>query len=124
MIIAFAQHLYLQFNDRNLVALTKESSEKSVGAINYGSKEDCDRLLERIVAQVDSMENASDYVDVLKRRAELITEHAAFEDGEDAVPMPGTVATVFAINSNGVVSKSDADLVGENYWGIADVLSR
>ena len=124
MIIAYAQHLYLQFSDRNLVALVKESAEKSVGAINYGNKDDCDRLLARVMAQVESMEKASDCVDVLKRRAELIAEHAVFQEDDDAVPVGGTVATVFAINANGVVTKSDANLVGENYWGMANVLGR
>jgi len=124
MILAFAQHLYLQFDDPNLVALVKESTEKSAGAINYGSKQDCDRLLERITAQVQSMEKGSDYVDVLKRRAELIAENAIFAADDDAVPIAGTVATMFAINANGVVTKSDANLVGDNYWGIANVLSR
>lgn len=124
MIVAFAQHLYLQFNDRNLVALVKESNEKSVGAISYGSKLDCDRLLERIGRHVESMEKANDYADILKRRAELIAEHAVFAEDDDAVPIAGTVATVFAINGNGVVTKSDANLVGDNYWEIANVLSR
>jgi hypothetical protein len=124
MILAFAQHLYLQFEDRNLVLLVKESSEKSVGAISYGSKRDCDLLLERISAQVSSMENASDYVDILKRRAKLIAEHAIFNQDDDAVPIVGTVATIFAIDANGVVTKSDANLVGDNYWGITNVLSR
>jgi hypothetical protein len=124
MIIAFAQHLFLQFGDRDLVSLVKESSEKSVGAINYGSKEDCDRLLERIAAHVDSMEQASNYVDVLKRRAELVAEQAAFAEDDGVVPIADTVATVFAISANGVVARSDANLVGDNYWGIANVLSR
>ena len=124
MILAFAQELYLQFNDRDLVALVKESNDKSVGAINYGSKRDCDLLLERIQAHVDAMEKASDYADLLKRRAELIAEHAIFKDDDDAAPIAGTVATVFAINGNGVVTKSDADLLGDNYWGLANVLSR
>jgi hypothetical protein len=124
MIIAYAQHLYLQFNDRSLIALVKESSEKSVGAINYGSKQDCDLLLERIFAQVESMEKASDYVDILKRRAELVAEHAVFEADDDAVPVAGTVSTLFAINANGVVTKSDANLLGDNYWAISKVLSR
>lgn len=123
-ILAFAQHLFLQFDDRNLVALVKESSDKSVGAINYGSKRDCDLLLERVALQVDALEKASDYADILRRRAELIAEHAMFKDDEDAVPVAGTVATVFAINGNGVVTKSDANLLGDNYWGLANVLSR
>ena len=124
MILAFAQGLFLQFGDRNLAALVKEAGDKSVGAINYGSKRDCDLLLERIAAHIDAMEKASDYADVLKRRSELIAEHAIFKGDEDAVPIAGTVATVFAINGNGVVTKSDANLVGDNYWGIDSVLSR
>lgn len=124
MILAFAQQLFLQFSDRDLVALVKEASDKSVGAINYGNKRDCDVLLERIAAHIDAMEKASDYADLLKRRAELIAEHAIFKDDEEAVPVAGTVATVFAINANGVVTKSDADLLGDNYWGIASVMSR
>ena len=124
MIIAYAQHLYLQFKDRDLIALVKESGEKSVGAINYGSKRDCDLLLERIISHVRSMEKSSDYVEVLKRRAELIAEHAAFQEDDDAVPVAATVSTVYAINASGVVTKSDANLVGDNYWGIANVLSR
>ena len=124
MILAFAQQLLLQFSDRNLAALVKESNDKSVGAINYGNKRDCDLLLERINTHVEAMENASDYADLLKRRAELIAEHAIFRDDEDAVPIAGTVATVFAINGNGVVTKSDANLLGDNYWDLANVLSR
>ena len=124
MTIAFAQHLYLQFNDRSLVALVKESRDKSIGAINYGSKRECDVLLHRIARHIDSMENASDHVDVLKRRAELIAEHAVFDDDDEAVPIVGTVATVFAIRRNGAITKSDANLVGDNYWGLANVLSR
>ena len=124
MILAFAQELFLQFGDRSLAALVKESNDKSVGAINYGNKRDCDLLLERINAHVEAMENAGDYADLLKRRAELIAEHAIFTDDEDAVPIAGTVATVFAINGNGVVTKSDANLLGDNYWGLGNVLSR
>jgi hypothetical protein len=124
MIIAFAQHLYLQFEDRGLVALVKESGEKSVGAISYGNKPDCDQLLERIDRHVESMEQASDYADILKRRADLIAEHAVFLGDDDAVPAAGTVATVFAIDAGGVVTTYDANLVGDNYWGVASVLSR
>ena len=124
MIIAFAQHLYLQFSDRNLVSMVKESGESRAGAINYGNKPDCDALLGRISRHVESMEAASDYADVLKRRAELIAEHAVFVEDDDAVPIAGTVATVFAIGADGGITKSDANLVGDDYWGITGVLSR
>jgi len=124
MIMAFAQQLYLQFRDNRLVALVKESGDKSVGAINYGGKDDCDRLLALIVKQCDSMEKITDFADVLQRRSGLIAEHAVFKNDDDVVPIAGTVATVFAIDVNGVIREKDVNLLGENYWGLSDVLSR
>jgi len=124
MIMAFAQQLYLQFKDTTLVSLVKESGDKSVGAINYGSKDDCDILLDLIVRQCDSMEKITEFADVLQQRSGLISEHAVFKTDDDVVPIPGTVATVFAIDVNGVIREKDANLLGENYWGLSNALSR
>ena len=124
MIISFAQQLYLQFRDDRMVSLIKESADKSVGAINYGNKADCDTLLELIISSADAIDNVSDFADTLKRRAALIAEHALFKNDDDAVPVAGTVATVFAIDANGVIKEKDANLLGDNYWGLREVLSR
>ena len=124
MIISFAQQLYLQFRDTRLVSLIKESADKSVGAVNYGSKEECDALLHLIQRRANSLDGVADHADVLKRRAALIAEHAVFKRDEDVVPLAGTVATVFTFDVNGVVSEKDANLLGDNYWGLANVLSR
>ncbi len=97
-----------------LVALVKEPGDKSNGGINYVGKRDCDLLLERIRANFDAVEKARDRANLLKRRAGLIAEHAIFNDDEDAVPITGTVAAVLAIDGNGVVTQSDADLPGDN----------
>jgi len=48
MIIAYAQQLYLLYEEDDLVGLAKEASEKSVGAINYGHKAECTDLLARL----------------------------------------------------------------------------
>jgi len=124
MILAFAQQLYLDYVENNLVGLAKESKEKSVGAVNYGTKYECDQLLERLTRRLDEVEQAGDYAEILKTRAKMIAKHAMFRHDDDAVPVPGSVTTVFDINSKGVVEKSDASLLGENYFGIAKVLSR
>ncbi len=124
MIIAYAQQLFLHFVDDELASLSKEASEKSVGAINYGGKENCDFLLSRIAKRVAALDQLGDLPDVLKRRAQLIAESAAFRDEDDAVPIPATVATAFIIDTNGSVSKRDANLVGDNYWDLSRVLSR
>ena len=41
MILAFAQQLYLLFDDDELVSFVKEAGEKSAGAIKYGDDRDC-----------------------------------------------------------------------------------
>jgi len=124
MILAFAQQLYLHFEPDGIVGMAKESAEKSVGAINYGSKKDCDRLIGRVHKRAKSFEKESDFADVLRQRAHLIAEKALYRNDNDAVPASSTVATVFAINEQGAVKTSDADLLGENYWGLAGILSR
>jgi hypothetical protein len=124
MIIAFAQQLYIHFSGYGVADLIKESTEKSVGAINYGTRYECDQLLDRIHESIENMEQSTDFADVLQKRAKMLGEIAKFPGAIDAVPVPGTVSTLFQIDSNGAVKKSDANIVGENYWGIAKVFSR
>ena len=124
MILSFAQQTYLHFSEDDLAGLGKEASDKSVGAINYGSKADCDLILDLVRKRADSMDNVSDFADVLQQRAKLIAERALFDHDDDAVPAAGTVATVYAIDENGVIKEKDANLVGENYWNVAGVFSR
>lgn len=124
MIIAFAQQLYLHFREDELVSLAKEAGEKSVGAINYGGKKDCDELIARLHKRADNFDTATSFADTLQKRAKLLSEGARFASGEDAVPGSESVATLFEIGESGAVRKSDADLLGENYWNLSDILSR
>jgi chromosome segregation ATPase len=124
MILSFAQQLYLHFAEDNLAQLAKDASEKSVGAVNYGTKYECDEIIERVEKRWDSMESVTDFADVLQRRAKLIARHAVFRNDDDVIPAAGSVATVFAIGPNGVVKEKDANLLGDNYFGIFKILSR
>jgi hypothetical protein len=124
MILAFAQQLYLQFSDREFAALVKESSEKSVGSVNYGNPHECAQMLERINECIDIMEQDSDFADVLRQRATLISKNAEFRHKTDVVPVAASTATLFDIDDEGLVQERKAELLGENYWGIAKVLSR
>jgi len=124
MIMSFAQQLYLDYTEDNLAGLAKEASEKSVGAINYGSKVDCDELLDILAKRRDDVDHANDFAEILQKRARLIAKHAQFRNDDDVVPAPGTVATIYDIDANGVVRQSDANLLGENYFAVAKVLSR
>jgi hypothetical protein len=61
---------------------------------------------------------------VLQWRAKLIADTASLKHDDDVVPASDTVARVYGINGNGLVREKDVNLVGENYFGVSDVLSR
>jgi chromosome segregation ATPase len=124
MILSYAQQMYLDYFEDNLARLAKETGDKSVGSVNYGGKADCDEILECLWQRKDEVEQKENSTGLLQKRAKLISQHAMFRHDDDAVPEPGSVATVIDVNMNGVVSKIDANLLGENYFGVAKVLSR
>ena len=124
MILSFAQQIYLHFTEDDLAGMAKEAGDKSVGAVNYGTQADCNSILQIVQTRGKSMEGLTDLVDILQHRARLISEKALFKNDDDAVPVPGTVATVYMIDANGVVREKDANLLGENYWNVSAALSR
>ena len=124
MILAFTQQIYVHFFADKLAILAKESGDKSVGAINYGDREECGDILQIVRARADSMDNVTEFASILKQRAQLISEQAVFNSDDDAVPLPDSVSTVFEIDQDGGVNEKDANLIGENYWDVASVLSR
>jgi len=124
MVLSFAQQLYLDYLEDNLAAMAKEASDKSVGAVNYGSKQDCDEILALLAARREEVGQQEPSTEILQERAKQIARHAAFRSDDDAVPTSASVATVFDIMVNSAISRIDANLLGENYFKVAGVLSR
>ena len=124
MILSFAQQQYIDYHEDNLASLAKEASDKSVGAVSYGSKLDCEEILETLLRRKEEVDKRENSTSLLQKRAKLIAQHAVFRNDDDAVPAPGTVATVYDVSPNGVVTQMDKNLLGENYFGLAKVLSR
>lgn len=123
-ILAFAQHLYLHFRKDGLVGLAKEAGDKSVGAINYGGRKECERIIDLVHKQLGRLEKSRNFASSVRDRARMIAENAVFGGDSDTVPEYGSVATVFRIGKSGAVREIDANLLGENYWNLADIVSR
>ena len=124
MILAYAQDLLLRFSDRNFAAMVREASVAGPGEIHYGSAGDCAELLAQVAAETGRVEKLADTAEILKARAAGIAEHADFASPDDAVPVAGTVAAVFAFDSSANVETTDANLLGENYWDTSAVAVR
>lgn len=125
MILAYGQHLYQHFLGDDVAGLAKSAAHKSVGAVNYGGKQECDEILARVTRRINSLENAADFADELRQRARLIGERALFANDDEAVPAATTVSTLYSIDAHGKVSELPGiDLIGQNFWKIGDVVSR
>lgn len=124
MILAFAQQIYLHYSDNDLVTLAKEAGAKSLGAVRYGGRGECELLLGRIIERTESFENSPDFADDLQLRAKRIADKAVFRIEGDAVPVSASITTLYIVGEDGVVKEEDADLLGENYWDLAKILSR
>jgi len=124
MILSFAQQLYIHFDADGIAHEVKEATEKSVGAINYGTQFECEQLLARIRQSSEKMEQATESADVLQKRAKMLGEIAKFGGNTDAVPLPGTVGKLFKIDPSGLVREIEIDIPGQNYWGISKIFSR
>ena len=124
MMLAFAQGLLLRFSDRNMASMVREASNASPGGINYGSPADCAKLLQQLDDEHRRLETLSDSPQVLKARAVRIAEHADFSSPDDAIPVAGTVAAVFAFDSGGNVETTDTNILGQDYWELSSVVLR
>ena len=124
MILAFAQEIYSHFDEDGLAKLVKESTEKSAGAVNYGSPYECNQLLERVHKSAERLKKSGDYAETLKRRAVLLGEKARFASDQDAVPAPGTMGSLFKIDERGLIREIELDIAALNYWNITRVFSR
>lgn len=123
-ILAFAQQLYLQFDDDNLLCLAKDATAQGVGTVKYGSAAECAEILASLERRRCDDQTATTNADTLKKRLSLISQCAEYRNADDAVPVPASVARVFDINSAGEVTETEVDILGGNYFGIAKILSR
>jgi hypothetical protein len=72
----------------------------------------------------DTLDSDSEFVSSLQQRAKLIGEKVQYAAETDVVPKQQSVATYFRIDASGIVHEAELDLLGSNFWGIKQVLSR
>ncbi len=123
-ILAFAQQLYLQYDERGLAQMVRDARELQAGAIRYGDKQTCDAILTQIRDCDRRDVTVADNEPAFAKRARLIADSAEFRREEDVVPTPASVATVYAFDEDGSLLTQEVALLSENYFGIGRVLIR
>lgn len=124
MIISYAQELLLNFSDDTLADMARDACEHGVGAINYGTRKECNELVDRVENCMLKMTQSTESSDIIMKRSKLIAEHAVFRSDSEVVPKAASVSTLYAFRPDGEIVATSADILGQNYWEIASVLSR
>lgn len=124
LIVAFAQHLFLQLGGSDFAVTVKETMGRGVEAVKYGDEIECNQMLERIAQKAKILKKTKDIGEELQKRAELLAERASFAGEQEIVPAASSVAAIFTFAADGSVAEVKGNILGENYWGIARVLSR
>ena len=107
MILAFAQQLYLHFEEDDLAVMAKEASEKSVGAVNYGTKAECDLILssESNNAGIQWPSVAELCRGAAKTREVYCRQRDLSRRGRGGAESPVLLRRFLQIDANGVVKK-------------------
>lgn len=123
-ILAFAQQLYLQYDEAGLAQMLRDARAMDVGGISYGDKETCDAILRRLLACDSELRASEKQESALAKRTRLIADAAEYHEKDDAVPIPGSVSTLYDFDEDGRMLQQEVDLLGENYFGLGVVLIR
>ena len=129
-VIALSQYLFLHFSDHDLGSLARAAQVKKLSDSNYGSKGDCEYLMQKIVKAVETMRADSDLAGKLRARVGFLRKQVAYKDDSDTVPLANSLSTLMSTipgsGSEAVVAgvPMDVNVLADNYWNLQTILQR
>ena len=127
-VVALAQHLCVHFSEHNLSALARTAVVQKIGKVDYGSKSDCEYLMNRIRDAVVSTEENRNYSEELKARSKLLKNKAEYRNDRDTRPIADSVGGIpvalpgaeFGNTVAGI--PLEINVIAEDYWNVSQVL--
>ncbi|MFK8030403.1 MAG: hypothetical protein AB8G18_09190 [Gammaproteobacteria bacterium] len=127
-IIALAQHLCVHFSQHSLASLARTAVTQKLQKVDYGSKSDCEYLMENIRKAVVSMQEDRGFASELKARSKWLRSKASYRSDEDTRPIADTVGGIpvalpGADFGNTVAGMPiEINVLAEDYWHLSQVL--
>jgi len=90
-VIAYAQQLVGQLSEGGLAMLSKETTVKRVFDVQYGSPEQCQRLMALVKAALRSMADDKEDLVALKARIDALRAAAQYRGDADTVPLTDSI---------------------------------
>jgi hypothetical protein len=130
-IIALAQHLVAHFSDNDLIGLTKASTERPVGDMQFGDRRDCDRMVELIRNRIEDLRQQADLAGEVRRRTDVLGGQVQYRNETDSLPTTESVATTARASQAQTAGESEQrsndaplqiNVLLDEYWDIFAVL--
>jgi hypothetical protein len=90
-VIAYAQQLVGQLSEGGLAMLAKETTVKRVYDVQYGSQEQCLRLMSLVKAALKSLADDKEDLVALKARIDALRTAATYRGDADTVPLTDSI---------------------------------
>jgi len=125
-VIGLAQELYLQFSDRDLVSLARESVSRKPGDVSFGTRNDCLRLSKLAAQLLQLLEARADLNRSVRSRGLCLARDATYRSESDAVPESGCCILIpKTLDERGRIVGTDViatNVMSEDYWDLCTVL--
>jgi len=126
--IAYAEVLCLRLAKTQLVKLAREATARREVTDDYGTREECEKLMEEIDRARAILQSKVNIALELKTRSDRIKQIARFRSPADTSPMSDSVAfsegDILDTEATGVVTARMPNVLGEDTWDLFRILLR
>jgi hypothetical protein len=126
--IAYAEVLCVRLSKTQLVKLAREATSRREATDEYGTREECERLMEAIARARDLVQSRTNVAQEVKARSERIKQIARYRTPADTSPMSDSLAfgegDVMDTEATGVVVNRLPNVLGEDTWDLFRILLR
>ena len=126
--IAYAEVLCLRLFKTPLVRLAREATSRREATDEYGTRQECEALMEEIERARGLVQGRTNIVQEVKTRSERIKQIARYRTPADTSPMSDSLAfgegDVMDTDATGVGANRLPNVLGEDTWDLFRILLR
>jgi hypothetical protein len=129
-VIALAQHLCIRLSANGLGEMARVTTLKRVQDVTYGSRADCEFLMNRIAEAAQRLSKDQGFASELRARSKFLRSRAEFRDSHDTVPAAGSIGniplSVPGMDVGNAVAgvPLETNVMIDDYWHMSRVLLR
>lgn len=129
-VIAMVQHLYIHFSENSLGSMARVTTLKRVHEVKYGTKSDCEYIMNRIRDALHSMNSDRGFAGELRARSKYLRSIIEYRSDHDTFPVAGSIGNipiaVPGVDLGNTVAGMplEINVMVDDYWEMSAILLR